>query len=267
MLLNESAPDGRVVGIEKDDRNRRVTASRLKGFEERALLVKGDYRNIDQILDEHNIVDVSGILLDLGFSSAHVDDPTRGFSFQSDGPLDMRYDSDQELTAAKVVNSWPEGKLAETFLLYGEEKHAKRIAQAIVARRREVPFKTTKDLAETIHATLGRRGKIHPATRVFQALRIVVNDELGGLEEALPKMVDRLQEGGRLCVISFHSLEDRIVKHFFKGRDDLKILTKKPVGPGEIETKNNPRARSAKLRVAEKQKQHDRSHKQKKRPA
>ena len=248
MLLEQSAPSGRVIGIDRDARNIQTAQARLKDAD-RLTVVQDDYRNLAAILERLGVEKVDGILLDVGFSSAHVDDATRGFSFMQDGPLDMRYDTDQELTAAMVVNSWSEEQLTHAFLVYGEEERARQAAKSIVARRREQPFRTTTDLAETLAATLGRRGKTHPATRVFQALRIVVNDELGAIETVLPQAMASLTPGGRLAVISFHSLEDRIVKRFFKARPDVQILTKKPVVPTGAEVNANPRARSAKLRV------------------
>ncbi|NQV11794.1 16S rRNA (cytosine(1402)-N(4))-methyltransferase RsmH [Candidatus Uhrbacteria bacterium] len=257
MLLKDSAPDGVVVGIELDSRNMEIAKERLQSFGDRVKFVLGSYSDLKAHLDDLDIKEVDGILLDVGFSSSHVDDPIRGFSFMKEGPLDMRYDSDQELSAAVVVNSWPEAKLAEAFLLYGEERQAHKIANVIVKRRREKRFRTTTDLSETIASALGRRGKIHPATRVFQALRIVVNDELGSLKAVLPDAVQVLKEGGHICVIAFHSLEDRIVKKYMRGSTDIEVLTKRPIVPTEEEQKNNPRARSAKLRVAKKQKSNE----------
>lgn len=251
MLLDASAPSGRVIGIDRDARNL-TTASKRIGKNKRAILVRDDYRNLTEILHDQGIDAVDGILLDVGFSSAHVDDASRGFSFQQEGPLDMRYDSDQGQTAADVVNSWSEEQLTHAFLVYGEEERARVAARMIVARRKERPFRTTTDLAEAVASALGKRGKLHPATRVFQALRIVVNDELGAIESVLPQALDSLKQGGRLCVISFHSLEDRIVKRFFKARSDITILTKRPTVPTAAEVSSNPRARSAKLRVVEK---------------
>ena len=252
MMLEDSAPNGRVVGIELDARNMEIAKERLQSFGDRVLYVHGSYADLEKHLKDNNVGKVDGILLDVGFSSSHVDDPARGFSFMNEGPLDMRYDSDQGLTAEEVVNSWPEAKLAETFLIYGEERRAQYIAKIIVKRRRKKRFRTTTDLSETIAEAIGRHGKLHPATRVFQALRIVVNNELGSLEAVLPQAVEALKEDGRLCVISFHSLEDRIVKRFFRGSNKLEALTKKPVVPTEEEQSKNPRARSAKMRVATK---------------
>lgn len=251
MLLEASAPTGRVIGIDRDARNIATARERI-GETDRLSFVQDDYRHLKRILDAQGIERVDGILLDVGFSSAHVDDAARGFSFQQEGPLDMRYDTDQGQTAAEVVNTWSEEQLTHVFLIYGEEDRAREVAKAILARRRERPFSTTVDLAETIAVALGRHGKIHPATRVFQALRIVVNDELGAIETVLPQAVDALNVGGRLCVVSFHSLEDRLVKRFLKARPDVQILTKRPLTPSPLEIAGNPRSRSAKLRVAQK---------------
>ena len=252
MLLEDSAPNGVLLGIERDPRNLKTAQARLEVFGDRARLVRGNYADLKQILHENNIHRVDGVLLDVGFSSVHVDDPTRGFSFLKEGPLDMRYDLDQALTAELVVNSWSEADLADAFILYGEEKRAQPMANVIVRRRSVRPFHTTTDLAETIAAAFGKHGKVHPATRVFQALRIVVNDELGALRRVLPDIEEVLVPGGRLLVISFHSLEDRIVKRFIKASKTLRQTAKKPIAPSLEEIAGNPRARSAKLRVAEK---------------
>ncbi|MBI4435688.1 16S rRNA (cytosine(1402)-N(4))-methyltransferase RsmH, partial [Candidatus Uhrbacteria bacterium] len=190
--------------------------------------------------------------LDLGFSSVHVDDPDRGFSFQNDGPLDMRYDQSQPLTAGEVVDTWSEEELARIFRQYGEEVNARAIARSIVRSRVEDPLTRTLALAALIASTTRRHGKVHPATKVFQALRIAVNDEFGELERALPECVNLLKPGGRLAIISFHSLEDRIIKQFFKSTPALKVVTKRPITATREERLENPRARSAKLRVAEK---------------
>jgi 16S rRNA (cytosine1402-N4)-methyltransferase len=200
----------------------------------------------------HGFSSFDGILLDLGFSSAHLQDASRGFSFLAQGPLDMRYDPSQDLTAETIVNTWSEDELARIFRVYGEELKARRFAKAIVKERAQHPLKTTTQLADVIEQEVGYRGKIHPATQVFQAIRIAVNDELGELERALPDLADLLKPGGRIAIISFHSLEDRIVKTFFHTCDQLVAITKKPVVATKTEIKQNPRARSAKLRVAEK---------------
>lgn len=249
MMLEGSEPNGVVIGIERDLRNLETAREQLQPFGSRAKFVHGNYRDLLNMLNGQM---VDGILLDLGFSSAHVDDPERGFSFQADGPLDMRYDTSDGVTAADIVNGWPVAELANLFLMYGEEVHADRIARALVEHRRHGRFATTTDLAQCIERVVPRHGRLHPATRVFQALRIAVNDELGALQDVLPQTETALKPGGRLLIITFHSLEDRIVKRFMKSSQTLTSLTKKPVVATLSERTNNPRARSAKLRVAEK---------------
>ncbi|OGL66540.1 16S rRNA (cytosine(1402)-N(4))-methyltransferase [Candidatus Uhrbacteria bacterium RIFCSPHIGHO2_01_FULL_63_20] len=252
-ILKRTAPDGRLLAIDRDPRNLEVAARRLSPFGDRVMTVRASFRDAAEVARNALVGPFAGILLDLGFSSAHVEDASRGFSFQQDGPLDMRYDPSQELTAAVIVNGWKEEELAKLLRLYGEEPHARRIAEAIVDARREARIVTTGHLAEVVELVVRRTGRTHPATRTFQALRIAVNDELGELERALPSLVSLLAPGGRLAVISFHSLEDRFVKRFFKDQDGetLKILTKRPLTASPEEAKLNPRARSAKLRVAE----------------
>ena len=249
MMLEGSEPNGVVIGIERDLRNLETAREQLQPFGSRAKFVHGNYRDLLNMLNGQM---VDGILLYLGFSSAHVDDPERGFSFQADGPLDMRYDTSDGVTAADIVNGWPVAELANLFLMYGEEVHADRIARALVEHRRHGRFATTTDLAQCIERVVPRHGRLHPATRVFQALRIAVNDELGALQDVLPQTETALKPGGRLLIITFHSLEDRIVKRFMKSSQTLTSLTKKPVVATLSERTNNPRARSAKLRVAEK---------------
>src|SRR3989338_3469995 len=249
MMLEGSEPNGVVIGIERDLRNLETAREQLQPFGSRAKFVHGNYRDLLNMLNGQM---VDGILLDLGFSSAHVDDPERGFSFQADGPLDMRYDTSDGVTAADIVNGWPVAELANLFLMYGEEVHADRIARALVEHRRHGRFATTTDLAQCIERVVPRHGRLHPATRVFQALRIAVNDELGALQDVLPQTETALKPGGRLLIITFHSLEDRIVKRFMKSSQTLTSLTKKPGVATLSERTNNPRARSAKLRVAEK---------------
>jgi 16S rRNA (cytosine1402-N4)-methyltransferase len=210
---------------------------------------------------------VDGVLLDLGLSSRQLADPERGFSFLQEGPLDMRFDPDQGESAADLVNTLPEAALAEIFSRYGEVHQSRKFARAIVSAR---PIATTHELAALIAREAGKRGRIHPATQLFQALRIAVNDELGMLEQLLPDAVELLKPGGRLAIISFHSLEDRLVKHFLReltrecvcppqqpictcdARATVRIVTRKAVRPGVAEVERNPRSRSAKLRVAEK---------------
>ncbi len=242
-----------LVGIDRDPYALEVARERLSRFGERCRLVQGNFRHLEEILREQGIDEVDGVLFDLGMSSFQLDDPERGFSFSVEGPLDMRMDPSQSLTAHEIVNRWPERKIAEILREYGEERYAKRIARAIVRSR---PIETTTQLARIV-ARCYPPGyhRIHPATRTFQALRIAVNDELNALREGLMAAIRCLRPGGVVVVISFHSLEDRIVKHTFRQRwiaDEVEILTKKPITPRPEEVKENPRARSAKLRAARK---------------
>lgn len=263
-LLEASAPDGRVLAFDRDPVALEIARKRLVGYGERFEGVHASYTQMEHHVD----AGVDGILLDLGYSSLQIDDPARGFSFQHEGPLDMRFDTEQTLNAAEIVNTWREAEIADVIYRYGEERHSRRIARAIVAAR---PIETTQELAELVkHSVPRSREKIHPATRTFQGLRIAINDELGELERVLSQAVRLLRPGGRLAVISFHSLEDRIVKHFLReqARDCiclpeqpmctcehepvLRVITKKPLIATEAEIAANPRARSAKLRVGEK---------------
>lgn len=269
-LLERSAPDGRVMSIDRDETAiRRVEAS-LSGFGRRWVPVHGNFRDIASLAEREGFTDADGVLLDIGLSSDQLDDAGRGFSFQADGPLDMRMDRSGGESAADVVNGWDEADLRRLFAEYGEEPEARRVAAAVVKARDEAPIETTARLAEIVErAKGGRRGRKHPATLVFQALRLAVNDELGALRDGLEGAAGCLAPGGRLAVISFHSLEDRMVKDFFRdhvGREEslpqggsrhvgasprMRWVNKKPVTAGETEQTNNPRARSAKLRVAE----------------
>ncbi len=252
-ILEATAPSGRVLGIEWDRRTLEETRKTLERYGSRAMLVHGNYRDIERFARSYADPPVSAILFDLGYSSFQIDDPERGFSFRNGGPLDMRYDESNELTAVDIVNAWTKEDLIRVLREYGEERAAGRIAEAIVQARKRKPIVSAEELASLVARTIGRRGKkIHPATQTFQALRIAVNDELGNVEAALPAAVRLLKPGGRLAVISFHSLEDRIVKNFFNRSEELKALTKRPITAGEQELERNPRARSAKLRVAEK---------------
>jgi len=252
-LVARVLPGGTLLAIDRDERNLAFARETLAPHGRAVTFIHDSYANLASHAYEHGMSAVAGILLDLGFSSAHVEDAARGFSFQSEGPLDMRYDTRQELSAATIVNGWSAKELAQIFHQYGEERHAHKIADAIVRARRKERILTTLALADLVASVRPRQGKMHPATRVFQALRIAVNDELGELERALPQMVSLLKPGGRLAVISFHSLEDRVVKAYFKAHDrkELRVLTKHVVTPGREEQLNNPRSRSAKLRVAE----------------
>lgn len=278
-ILENSLPDGRVIGIDLDVEALAIAKDRLQGFEGRYALINGNFAEIDVLLERQSVHAVDGILFDLGVSSLQLDTPHRGFSFNHTGPLDMRMnighglDSDVEttLTAMKVVNNSTIDVLTDIFRRYGEERFAKKIAGRIVQARQQGPIKTTTQLAEIVKRTVPQKvSKVHPATRVFQALRIRVNTELENLSTGLDVAISLLKPGGCLCVIAFHSLEDRIVKHHFQTwartcicqpktpvcicehSPSIKILTKRPVLPSDAETQQNPRARSAKLRVARK---------------
>jgi len=248
----------RVVGIDRDlDALARARAT-LSPWAAKVDFVHSDYRAIDSILDGLDVTLVDGALADLGVSSMQFDEPGRGFSFQRDEPLDMRMDRSTGRTAAELVAVTAERELADTIYAYGEERYSRRIARAIVEARREAPIDTTLRLATIVRRAIPRRGyqRIDPATRTFQALRIWVNGELDGLDAFLGAMAKRLRVGARLVVITFHSLEDRIVKHTLRALETsadaaLKVLTKKPLVPGDDEIARNPRARSAKLRAAE----------------
>jgi 16S rRNA (cytosine1402-N4)-methyltransferase len=272
LLLDASAPDGRVLGIDADaaalERARErlapaVTAGRL-------LLRQGNFAQMDELARDADFAPVDGILLDLGLSSDQLADAARGFSFVADAPLDMRFDTSQGQPAADLVNTLDETELADLLWRYGEERRSRAIARRIVAQRRRAPIARTGELARLITSVMpGRPGGIHPATRSFQALRIAVNDELGNLEAALPRAVELLRPGGRIAVISFHSLEDRIVKRYFNeeargcvcppelpvcvcGRSPrLRVVTRHPITASAEELARNARSRSAKLRVAE----------------
>jgi 16S rRNA (cytosine1402-N4)-methyltransferase len=248
----------RVVGLDRDLQALAAARETLAPWADRVELVHADYRALDEVLDRHGISLVDGALADLGVSSLQLDGPGRGFSFQRDEPLDMRMDGTSDETAADLVARSTERDLADAIYAYGEERFSRRIARAIVEARRAQPIATTGGLAAIVRRALPRRGhmRIDPATRTFQALRIWVNRELDGLDRFLEAAARRLRLGARLVVISFHSLEDRIVKHTLRalqqGRDaGMKVLTRKPVVPGDDEVQGNPRARSAKLRAAE----------------
>jgi 16S rRNA (cytosine1402-N4)-methyltransferase len=265
--LLAALPGGRLLGIDADPAALAAARARLEAAGVPPMsytLQHGRFGDMAAIARNAGFGPVDGILLDLGVSSHQLDTPERGFSFSADGPLDMRLDPTRGPTAADLVNTLPEVALADIIYRYGEERGSRRIARLIVERRQQAPITTTGELAAVVARAIGRGGrdKIHPATRTFQALRIAVNGELDQLEAALPQAVELLAPGGRLAVISFHSLEDRIVKLFFRAESGyggsmnertprLAIVTKKPVEAGEAETAENPRARSAKLRVAE----------------
>ena len=247
----------RLIGLDRDADALAHARQTLSPFGDRVELVHADYRTVDDVLDARQIVTVDGALADLGVSSLQLDAEGRGFSFQRDEPLDMRMDRTSGETAADFVARADEHDLADTIFQYGEERFSRRIARAIVESRRVSPIDTTGQLAAIVRRAIPRRGymRIDPATRTFQALRIWVNRELEGLDAFLEAAVRRLRAGARLAVITFHSLEDRIVKHTLRGLEQraaiVKVLTKKPLIPHEDEVQRNPRARSAKLRVAE----------------
>lgn len=273
LVLEASAPDGLLIGLDRDAEALAAARKRLAPFGSRARLFHRNFADLEALLAEIGIDGIDGFLLDLGVSSRQLDAGERGFSFQQDAPLDMRMDATSGETAAELLNRLPEEELTRIIREYGEERWAKRIAAFIVRARGEAAIETTWQLADLIKGAIPRGAweeRIHPATRTFQALRIAVNDELGSLERGLDAALRLLNRGGRGVVISFHSLEDRIVKNTFRGlargcrcpkdfprcvcgnTPQVKILTGKPVMAGEAELKDNPRARSAKLRAVEK---------------
>lgn len=245
----------KLFGLDQDPEALEHSKKLLKGAE----LVYGNFQYLDDIAQEQKWPKFNGILMDIGVSSMQLDTAERGFSFQQDGPLDMRMDPDNTVTAATIVNTWLEQKLMHLFFTYGEERLSRKIARLIVERRKKNPFYTTKDLADFLvemYPPALRHKHPHPATRVFQALRIEVNRELDALEQGITAALTLLAPNGRLAVISFHSLEDRVVKHMLRSaeQEELgKVITKKPVIAAEEESRENPRSRSAKLRVFEKQ--------------
>ncbi len=245
-LLEATAPQGRVLGLDRDGETLALARQRLAGYGDRIRLVKANFADLAEVVKSLQLPAFAGVLLDLGVSSLQLEGAERGFSFQHDGPLDMRLDREQRLTAAELVNHASEEELADVLFHYGEERRSRRLARWIVRRR---PLTTTGQLADVARRAVGRAGRIHPATRAFQALRIAVNDELGSLDRGLAAARGILAEGGRLVVISFHSLEDRIVKRFFRA-GGWEILTRHVVRPGPEEMRANPRARSARLRAA-----------------
>jgi 16S rRNA (cytosine1402-N4)-methyltransferase len=253
-LLRRSAPDGRLLGIDRDGETLERARAALLPFASRARLVHGDYREIPALLGGEK---AAGILLDLGLSSAQLDEPERGFSFQAEGPLDMRMDRTRGETAGEVVNRRPERELADLIYRYGEEPASRRIARAIVEARRRSRIETTTALAEIVRGAAGRsrRPGLHPATRTFQALRIRVNRELEALGATLEALALCLAPGGRLAVIAFHSLEDREVKVTFRAllAQGFAALTRRPIRPSAEEVRENPRARSARLRAIERE--------------
>ena len=264
---------GRLIGVDRDRTALAAAKERLAPYADRVTLVHSNFAEIDAILDSLGIPAVDGMLFDLGVSSPQLDDASRGISYMADAPLDMRMDKDDELTAGEVVNTWPQGELRRILYDYGEERYAPQIAAAICRAREKAPVETTLELVDIIRSAMpaqALREKQHPAKRSFQAIRIAVNDELGAVSRMMQAAVGRLNPGGRLAVITFHSLEDRIVKSEMQqaargctcppefpvcvcGKKPLvKLVTRKPIVSGPAELEGNPRARSAKLRVAEK---------------
>ena len=264
---------GRLICIDRDQAALDAAPARLAEWMDRVMLVHGNFRDLASVMDQLGLSGADGMLFDLGVSSPQLDDGSRGFSYMQDAPLDMRMDQSSPLTAYTVVNEWPKEELQRILYRYGEEKCAPRIAAAIERVRAEKPIETTLELVDVIKSAMpaaAKREKQHPAKRSFQAIRIAVNDELSAVDELLQDAVPRLNPGGRLCVISFHSLEDRIVKTAFAGfakgctcppdfpvcvcgkKPQVKLTPRKPILPSEQELEENPRARSAKLRVAEK---------------
>ena len=264
--------EGRLIGIDRDETAIERAGRRLAPFGEKVTLVHGNFSDAAAILESLGIAGVDGMLFDLGVSSPQLDEAERGFSYMLDAPLDMRMDGSAALTAGEIVNTWEEARLNRILWDYGEERYARRITAAILKRRADRPIETTQELVDVIRSAMpaaALREKQHPAKRTFQAIRIAVNDELGAIAAMMDSAPDRLNRGGRLCVISFHSLEDRIVKSGIQAREHgctcpreapvctcgfkqtLRSVTRKPILPSAEELEYNPRARSAKLRVAE----------------
>jgi len=266
-ILEASAPDGELLGLDLDPQALAIARERLAPFGERAHIVQGSYTTMKETAAKLGWDAVDGIVLDFGVSSMQLDTPERGFSFLTDGPLDMRFSPNAGISAGEMVNTFAEEDLADIIFRYGEDRSARRIARAIVGNR---PFESTKQLADLILKSVGRPERIHPATRTFQALRIAVNGELDSIETVIPIAVSLLKPGGRLAAISFHSLEDRIVKEYFRheSRDcicpprqpictcghkaSITEINRKPIEATQEEVQENSRARSAKLRIAEK---------------
>ncbi|MDB6081048.1 MAG: rsmH [Chlamydiia bacterium] len=247
-ILQEHPEMTLLIGIDQDPLALTMAKERLKNDLNRVRFVHGNFENLKKYIDHP----VDGILLDLGVSSMQLNIDERGFSFMRDGPLDMRMNTEGDLTAEDIVNSWREEELATIFRDLGEERKWRQVAKAICQARRKTRITTTLQLAEIISSVIPRYGKLHPATLVFQGLRLAVNRELEVLKKVLPEAIDLLAPGGRLGVISFHSLEDRIVKECFRHHPDIAILTKKPLVPSREECRKNPRSRSAKVRFCEK---------------
>ncbi len=258
-ILERISPNGKVLGIDLDKSQIENCRELLKDFSDRLILENDSYANLEKIISKNNFFPVNGILADLGMSSWHLQKSGRGFSFLKDEPLDMRYDgSAGELTASEIINQWRKEEIEQILMVYGEERFARKMSEKIVEQRRLKKIDTTLKLIEVLKLAVPRKfqnGKIHFVTRVFQALRITVNGELDNLKKLLPQSINILEKNGRLAIISFHSLEDRIVKNFFKEeakKETIKILTKKPIVSTDEEARINPASRSAKLRVVEK---------------
>lgn len=263
-ILDKTAPDGRLLGLDADVEAVLRAKRNLYRYEDRVIFVHDNFLNLKKVIEETKFSPAQGILMDLGWSSQQFAERGRGFSFLNDEPLDMRYGGKSELTAAEVLNTYSEDDLIKIFKQYGEEDLSAEIASALVAYRKNKKIEKTNELTEIILQVYREKlhtdkevpwvGGIHPATKVYQALRIEVNHELEALRQALPQAVEALSQGGRLAVITFHSLEDRIVKHFFQELESktVSLVNKKPIIAGEQELTNNPRSRSAKLRVIQK---------------
>ena len=254
-ILQKTAPDGRVIAFEWDEHAIALSRIRLQEYAGRLTIIRRNFAEIAAGLDEAGVSRVDGILIDVGLSSLQLDQGERGFSFQRDEPLDMRMDNRKEVTAASILASSTEQELADIFYYFGEERQARPIAARIVRARNEEAIRTSAQLAALVVQAVPRRfhpKRIHAATKVFQALRIAVNTELENLSRILDEAVPFLKPGARFCVISFHSLEDRVVKRKFRNNEELEVVTSKPVRPTTDEIARNPRSRSARLRVAEK---------------
>ena len=270
-ILEASSPDGKIIGIDWDKKALTIARSNLNRFHDRVILVQDNFVNVDAILDAHGIALVDGILMDLGISALQLETPSRGFSFLHSGSLDMRMDVRIPYSAEHVINTKGKGELTDIFYRFGEERWARKIASAIVQEREKYPVTNTRQLAKIIERVVPkaqRKSRLHPATKIFQALRIYVNRELDNLKRGLQNAIAKLKPNGAICVISFHSLEDRIIKRTFRflsqkcicppevpicvcnHKPSLQLLTKKPVVPQSEEIQQNPRARSAKLRAA-----------------
>lgn len=257
-MLVKNAPRGRVLALDLDDETIRKTGASLKRFGKRLTIVRGNFHDVSRITRDAGFESVSGVLYDLGLSTDLIKERGRGFSFMTDEPLDMRFDASKPFRAEDIVNSWTEKEIADCIFSCGEERYSRRIAKQIVTARRKERIRTTGQLVAIIERSVPppyRHGRIHCATRTFQALRIAVNDEIDGLVRSLQQSFELVRSGGRIVVITFHSLEDRVVKNYFRNLSKAKqalLLTKKPLTPAEDEIRENPASRSAKLRGIQK---------------